>query len=358
MSNSTTIKFIGRKNELQKLQALFSDRRAALVVVNGRRRIGKSRLVAEFAKGKRFLSISGLAPSQGTTAQMQRDHFGRHLAKLLGVPPMSFADWSDAFDYLFHCIDDDKETVILLDEISWMGSCDPTFIPKLKNWWDDQVSHRPKTMLVFCGSVSTWIEKNIINSTAFFGRISFHLTLEPLTLPESAAFLKSIGFKGSNFEMYQILSILGGIPWYLEQIKPDDTVEQNIKRLCFEKGGMLVNEFKAIFHDLFDKEKGLQKNILDTLKDGAKTLAQVHKDLGKKPSGVWGKYMHQLITCGFVSQHPQWSLKTHLPLKQSLYRISDPFIRFYLKFIEPELGRISNNYFSELQPSEIFGFGF
>src|SRR3990167_7821808 len=86
-------------------------------------------------KEKAFLPFSGLAPVNGVTAQDQRDTFARELAILFNLPPFTFTDWSDAFAHLsIHFTA--KPTVILFDEISWIGSKDPTFVSKLKVWWD------------------------------------------------------------------------------------------------------------------------------------------------------------------------------------------------------------------------------
>ena len=347
--------FIGRKRELKKLQELYTQKQAILVVIKGRRRIGKSRLVTEFAKDKQFFSFTGLAPIDGITDQTQRDHFGRQLSTYLKIPPLTFTDWSDAFNYLSHSLND-KEAVVLFDEISWMGIKDPTFVPKLKAWWDQVVSEKQKIMLIFCGSVSTWIEDNIINSTAFFGRISLALTLEPLTLPECAQFLKLQNFRGSTIDVYKMLSIIGGIPWYLEQIMPQMTTDQNIKRLCFDKEGLLVNEFDQIFHDLFNGRGTMYKKILEALKNGMKTLADIRESLDFAHSGTLSKLVEHLITCGFVSKHAQWSLKTAKLSKQSLYRISDPYIRFYLKYIEPNRSRIDQDYYEQVALNQIPGF--
>lgn len=210
--------FIGRKTELERLRALYDQQSTALVVIKGRRRVGKSRLVAEFTASlpdHTFWSFAGLAPRDGTTAQEQRDHFARQLALMLKIPPLTFLDWSDAFEHLSRHVKGGN--IILFDEISWMGDKDPTFIPKLKAWWDTQ---KIPILLVICGSVSTWIEENILKSTALFGRINLSMTLEPLSIPESAEFLKKKGFKISDYDMYKLLSILGGIPWYLEQLNP------------------------------------------------------------------------------------------------------------------------------------------
>lgn len=112
--------------------------------------------------------------------------------------------------------------IILLDEISWMGA---------------QTLHM---VLVFCGSVSTWIEENILKSTAFFGRVNLTIALEPLSIPESSAFLIKLGMQLSDYDTYKLLSILGRVPWYLEQLSPSLTADENIKQLS----GLLVTEFK------------------------------------------------------------------------------------------------------------------
>lgn len=88
--------------------------------------------------------------------QSQRDHFARQLATHLKLFPFTFQDWTDAFEYLSSHIK--PGDIILFDEISWMGSKDPSFIPKLKAWGDKQ---QLPIRIVFCGSVSTWIEENI-----------------------------------------------------------------------------------------------------------------------------------------------------------------------------------------------------
>lgn len=128
-------RFIGRRQELRQLQDLNAFRRACLVVMRGRRRIGKSRLVTEFAKGKRFLQFSGLAPDKKIKPQDQLNTFAQQLAQNFSDPTLNFTDWSDAFTHLSNNLTD-QPTIILFDEISWMGSKDRTFISKLKIWWD------------------------------------------------------------------------------------------------------------------------------------------------------------------------------------------------------------------------------
>ncbi|MFT3742518.1 MAG: ATP-binding protein [Gammaproteobacteria bacterium] len=346
--------FIGRETELERLEALYRKKSPSLAVIKGRRRIGKSRLIAEFAShypNNTFWSFAGLAPIEGLTEQIQREHFARQFALQLKIPPLSFSDWSDAFEHLsLHLKAGD---IVLLDEISWMGAKDPSFVPKLKAWWDKQTK---PLLLVFCGSVSSWIEENILNSTAFFGRVNLTLTLEPLSIPESVELLRKLGLKNSVYETYKLLSLLGGIPWYLEQLDASHTVDENIKRLAFEPDGLFVTEFDKIFHDLFNGKGATYKKILHTLKDGPQTLADIRQKIEFAHSGTLSQMMEHLITAGFVQKQALWSFKTARLLKQSLYYIKDPYMRFYLKVIEPHAHQIALGGFKEVPLSALPGF--
>jgi uncharacterized protein len=346
--------FIGRENELGRLEALHKKQAPGLVVIKGKRRVGKTRLMTEFAfkhPQNKLWNFAGLAPVAGMDDQSQRDHFARQLAMALKMPPFTFQDWSDAFEHLARHLN--SGDIVLLDEISWMGSKDPSFIPKLKAWWDKQTT---PTLVVFCGSISTWIEDNILKNTAFFGRVHLTITLDPLTIPESANLLYAAGFQGSAYDTYKLLSILGGIPWYLEQVPSGQTADETIKQLCFEKDSLLVLELDRIFHDLFNNKGAIYKKILDALKDGMKTLVETRNLIGYTHSGTLSKHMEHLITAGFVKKQSLWSFKTAKTLKKSLYRICDPSMRFYLKLIEPKRNKIDLGGFQDITLSQLPGF--
>jgi AAA+ ATPase superfamily predicted ATPase len=346
--------FVGRNNELQRLEDLVQSGRACLAVIKGRRRIGKSRLAEEFGKKKEFLPFSGLVPVKGVTAQDQRDAFARQLMTLFHLPSLTFTDWSDAFaafsEYLTQ-----KPTVILFDEISWMGSKDPTFISKLKVWWDLVLQKHPFLVLVLCGSISTWIDKNIINSTAFFGRVSLYLNLTELSISQSKELLTLQGFKGSDLDFFKILAITGGVPWYLEQILPYENADENIKRLCFEKSGLLVHEFDRIFNDLFSSRGEIYKKIIELLSQGMKDRAALQKAIDYPLGGTLSQHLKALEICGFITKHPNWSLKTGKPGKATLYRLCDNYLRFYVHYIEPNLSKIEQGVFLEIPLSSLPG---
>lgn len=250
--------FVGRKKELVELNDLLRKKIASFVVIHGRRRVGKSRLIEEFGKSARFLEFSGLPPTRGTTAKKQRTEFLRQFKEKCGYSSIEATDWGDIFTLLA------KETatgrvIILLDEISWMGSRDPTFLGKLKIAWDLYFKKNPRLVLIVCGSVSAWIQENILGHTGFVGRISLSMQIEELPLPDCQRLLERLGCRYPAHEFFKIVGVMGGIPRYLEEVQRGFTADENIKRICFQPNGLLFREFDQLFSDLFSKNQGVYK---------------------------------------------------------------------------------------------------
>ncbi len=153
--------FIGREAELARLRGLLTSRSANLIVVRGRRRIGKSRLLAEFGKEMKSFFFSGNPPAGKTTAQSQRDIFVKQLARA-GIPGIQPDDWGNIFWHLSKHTQKGR-VLIVFDEISWMGGKDPEFLGHLKTAWDMYFSKNPHLIMALCGSISSWIEKNILS---------------------------------------------------------------------------------------------------------------------------------------------------------------------------------------------------
>jgi AAA+ ATPase superfamily predicted ATPase len=349
-----TIPFIGRQAELQELKQLQQNKLANLVVVQGRRRIGKSRLIEEFAKAQKFYNFNGLAPAKDTTDQMQRDEFARQISEKFNLPKFMMQDWGDLFTFLYTLIANEK-VVILFDEISWMGSLDPTFVGKLKNAWDTQFKKNTKLMLVLCGSISSWIEENIVSNTLFLGRPSLYLTLKELSLPECNQFWNAYTHKISPYEKLKLLSVTGGVPRYLELINPHLTAEENIRTICFTPNAPLLNEFERIFSDIFGKRSEIYKKIIDRLLIGTANLEEITESLKKTKTGDLSYYMKDLEMAGFVSRDFTWSIKTSKQSKFSVYRLKDNYVRFYLKYIEPNKQKIIKGFFTQRSVSMLPG---
>lgn len=345
------ISFIGRKKELKLLEQLPKTK-ASLVVVKGRRRIGKSRFVEEFAKNKSFIRFSGIPPEDGVTAQMQREIFAKQLSRELSLPYLVSDDWASLFEWLFKNLQK-KPSVILFDEISWMGAKDPTFLGKLKNAWDIYLSKIEGLVLILCGSVSTWIEENIVKNTAFFGRISLYIKLDELSIFESNLFLEQQGFKRSVSEKFKLLSAIGGVPWYLEQINGKLSADENLKNLFFTKNSALSMEFNLIFHDLFGSKGTIYKKIIVLLSSGPADLKKISESLNYSKSGVMSKYLDNLIEASFISRDFTWSIKSSEISRLSQYRLSDNYLRFYMKYVMPSEQRILLGHFSDISMASL-----
>lgn len=336
--------FVGRSSELKSLEGLTQKKSSSLVVIRGRRRIGKSRLVEEFSKKRRFLRLVGLAPTKETTAQSQREEFAKQLSLNLKMPQIVANDWSDLFLALARETQEGK-VVILFDEISWMGSKDADFLGKLKNAWDLQFKKNAELILILCGSVSAWIEENILQSTGFMGRLSLVLDLEELSLAECNQLFIETGFHGSAYEKFKILSVTGGIPRYLEEIKPDRLADENIKDLCFTKEGILFREFNEIFIDIFARRSETYKRIVEILVEGDKEFSDIVNGLGMTKTGHVSQYLHDLIQSGFIRRDHTWNVKEGKESSLSRYRLSDNYLRFYLKYIDKNKNKIGTKRF-------------
>jgi uncharacterized protein len=346
------IKFIGREIELQHLNDLLMKKTASLVVIKGRRRIGKSRLVEEFARGKLFYHFSGLAPIEGVTAQHQRDEFSYLLNQQTGLPEIQTTDWSKLFSLLNERTKKGR-VIIFLDEITWMAQDDPSFLPKLKNAWDLYYKKNPQLILILCGSISAWIEKNIVSSTGYFGRITQKITLRELSIQQCDGLLKAVGFKRSAYEKFLILSLTGGVPWYIEQINPGYSAADNIKRLCFEPEALMVEEHHHIFHDLFGKKSAIYQKITQFLSSGAAEYKAIAKGIQYSNSGALSRYLDELMISGYINREHSWSFKTGKESKIVTYRLSDNYLRFYYKYIHSKINKINNGQYKDINVTHL-----
>jgi AAA+ ATPase superfamily predicted ATPase len=339
-----TAPFIGRESELSRLQDLLKKRSSSLIVVRGRRRIGKSRLLAEFGKEMKSFFFSGMPPLAKMNAQLQREEFANQMVRN-GLPAIKPDDWGNLF-WALSKYTEAGQVLVVFDEISWMGGKDPTFLGKLKTAWDMYFSKNPHLVMALCGSISSWIEENILSSTGFLGRITIDLVLEELPLNVCNAFWYPKEKRISAFEKFKLLSITGGVPRYLEEIVPDLPAEKNIQNMCFTQGGLLVREFDEIFSDLFSRRSASYKEIVTSLADGAKELPDICKELKKSRGGLRNKYLNDLVKAGFIQRDFTWHLENGKEGKLSRYRLSDNYLRFYLKYISKNLAKIGRGNFS------------
>jgi uncharacterized protein len=332
--------FVGREEQLDDLLALMRKKTASLVTCRGRRRIGKSSLIAEFGrKAARFLAFEGLPPRPGLSNRDQLQAFSQQLARQTKLPAVTLDSWPQAFQLLASTLRNEW-TVVLLDEISWLGGYDPDFPGHLKTAWDTLLKTHAKLIVVLCGSVSAWITENILRNTGFAGRDSWDIVLPELPLHHCNRFWGKAGDRISSSEKLNLLSITGGVPKYLEEIDPGLSAEENIRRLCFQREGILFREFDQIWDEVFGKRAANYRSIVDVLADGSRAVQEISKALGKERSGHLSHDLDDLVLGGFLAKDTVFDPISGRDTRLLKYRLRDNYSRFYLRSIAPRRSRI------------------
>ena len=328
--------FYGRSEILARFTELWRKKVPSLVVCRGRRRIGKSTLLKQFAvrSGARFLSFEGLAPDEGMTNQDQLDEFTRRLARQTRLPKTKVSDWGDAFELLDSVLDN-RETVVLLDEISWMGKYDHRFPAKLKVAWDNLFHEHPRLIGVLCGSVSTWIQKNILGSKGFVGRVSLDVVVPELPPTECLKFWGARAKRTDWREILDVLAVTGGVPRYLEEMDFALPADENIRRTCFTPEGYLFRDFNEIFNDMLSDSNTLKKDIRHALARESLGTSEIAERLDRERNGHMSEALEELKVAGFIDEDGGLNPATGRRARTGRYRIRDNYARFFLRYVLP-----------------------
>lgn len=323
---------LGRENEKKIFDELLNSDKAEFVAVYGRRRIGKTFLVRQYLQKQIVFDFTG-SNNDETSAQLA--NFSRVFSEQCQELHQTPENWADAFFLLakhLKTIKRKSKIVIFFDELPWLDRPKSGFLSALEFFWNQYGSQINNLMLVVCGSAASWMIKNIVNAKdGLYKRMTRSIALEPFTLRETELFLK---YKKLHFTQYQIIKLymaLGGIPFYLEAIKPEMSVEQVIQDLFFEKNGFLQKEFKPLYQSLFKKAQH-HLQIATTLSSHPHGITREQISAATKipEGGSLSRALDNLIDSGFVTIILPFGKKK----KDALYRIVDFFSIFYLKFVQ------------------------
>jgi hypothetical protein len=242
----------------------------------------------------------------------------------------------DAFRQLNAAIENlpkNKRITIFLDELPWLATRKSGFLKALEYFWNTQWSYRKKLILVVCGSAASWMLKNVIYAKGgLHNRITVNIPLLPFTLGEVSSYLN---YRGNQFNEQQVLQfymVMGGIPHYLKNIKKSLSVALNINAICFQKGGLLFDEFDKLFHSLYDEPEVYIKIIRAIAKkrNGISRDDLITNVKEISDGGTLNIKLRSLEEAGFIS--------TFLPLGHARrgihYRLIDEYSIFYLYWIE------------------------
>lgn len=334
---------IGRKDEMAELERYYNQDNAVFVAVYGRRRVGKTFLVNEFFKNKFDYKVTGISSAEYERKQltdMQLSNFNLALNHYSGKIFPAPKDWMQAFRQLIEYLEtgaNKKRQVVFIDEIPWMDTPYSGFLTAFEWFWNSWGSTCRNLMLIVCGSATSWIVNNVINSKGgLHNRLSGKIFLSPFNLKEAELFYESRGIVWDRYEQIQSYMIFGGVPYYLSLLHKEESLSQNVDRLFFSKNGGLVNEFNNLFNALFDNAKEYIRTIelLDRHKSGL-TRNEIAVKLNSTSGGGLTKMIDNLEQCGFIA-----GISNGGRVNDKIYKIIDFYCLFYLKFVK-------NNDFSE-----------
>ena len=198
-------------------------------------------------------------------------------------------------------------------------------------FWNDWAVNQ-NIVVVICGSAATWMINNVVNAKGgLHNRITRHINLAPFTLAETEEYLKAQHIAFPRYEILQIYMAMGGIPYYLKEIKPGESARQNIDRICFSNQGILKDEFGKLYSSLFDKFDNHLKVIraLATKRKGL-TRNEILKITKLKSGGGLTRTLTELEESSFIARYPAFGKSQ----RSTLYRLVDEYSSFYIHFIE------------------------
>lgn len=223
--------------------------------------------------------------------------------------------WQKAFVQLKEYLKSVKtkgRKVIFIDEMPWLDNAKSGFLSAFEYWWNTYASAKDDIFLVVCGSATSWIIKNILKDRGgLHGRVTRQIHLQPFSLKETEQFLNA---KKLNIHRYQIAEyymIMGGIPYYLEQIEKQYSLSQNIDNMFFRKNSILREEYSKIFCSLF-KSPTKHLKVIEVLSEKRKGLSRddISELSGISNGGGLTTVLEELEQCGFIFINDNFSTNT------------------------------------------------
>ncbi len=326
-------KFIGRQEEIRVLKEALASEEAEMVSVIGRRRVGKTYLVKHVYAGQLDFEASGV---QNAPLSEQLQNFSLRLNETFfeGAAVLKPANWLDAFHQLGAALDRKKKAgrmVIFLDELPWFDSHKSGFLRGLSYFWNSWAVNR-NVVVVICGSSASWMIHNVLrNKGGLHNRVTKRLRLKPFTLSETEEYLTSRGIALDRYHILLIYMALGGIPHYLKEVVGHRSATQNINQICFSEGGLLRDEYLSLYPALFS-HADYHLAIIRALagKHYGMVRGEVVRAIPFPEGGRVTKVLQELIESGFVSEYFPFGKKK----KEKIFRLSDEYSLFYLRFIE------------------------
>lgn len=328
-----------RFEESEKLSEFFTSNKPELMVVYGRRRVGKTFLIREYFSNKKSVFFNATGMEKGTFLEQKTEFCNQIGATFYGGASLKVpGSWLNIFELLTKAINatpKNKKIVLFFDEFPWMVTKRSRLLEAFEYYWNQYWSRDSRIKLIVCGSLASWIIKNFLENTGgLYNRVTCRIHLHPLSLGETARFLKNKKIYLTNQQILTAYLVTGGIPLYLEQIKKGLSASQIVESLCFSKNGMLVAEMKNLFKSLFQKSAVYMEITREIAKHHyGITSSDLSKKLNILRGGSLSEKLDDLEEAGFIMSFLPYQHKE----KGTFFRISDEYSLFYFRWIEPNM---------------------
>jgi AAA+ ATPase superfamily predicted ATPase len=325
---------IGREQESKNLLEATERNEAQLVVVYGRRRVGKTYLVRETFGNRFYFDHSGIAKG---TMRDQLDAFRDSLLRCGATEVPELGNWRTAFLELERFIKAGgirRKKVLFIDELPWMDTPKAGFVKWFEAFWNGWCSARKDVVLVICGSATSWIVKNVFrNRGGLHNRVTDQILLKPFSLRECRDMCRQRGLVLTDNDIAELYMVFGGIPFYWSLLRKGRSAAQSIDELLFARNGKLRNEFDELFSSLFGENPiyvGIVR-ALSKVRSGVER-GEILKSVGLEKGGNAKRYLDDLERCGFIRRYTAYGKKK----RDATYQLIDNFSLFHLDFIDGE----------------------
>ena len=326
--------FINRQQELQTLDELIQEPGAQLIMLYGRRRVGKTTLLTHWARQTGlpvFYWVAKRDPRELLLANLARAIYAwQHNADV--DIPIQPQDWEQVFKMLAQAAGD-RQAIVILDELPYALQQDSGLGSHLQAAWDHLFKDR-RAILILSGSHIGMLTDLIRYQAPLYGRLTAQFPLYPLRFADISAFLPRYDVQ----QRLAVFAILGGVPAYLERWQDNLSLKENVERLFLKRTGWFRNEPQVLISDLTERETVNYEAILKTIAAGHHDRESIAAHAAIKNTAL-SHYLPRLMDLQFVERRipatvPLKELKTS---RRSRYYLRDPFLRFYYRFIDPNL---------------------
>jgi len=320
--------FIGREAELAFLQSKYEEKGGQLIVLYGRRRVGKTETLREFCKDKPHVFYS----CTQSTDKVQLAKFSGRLLKE-DIPAKKyiseFADWESAVRSVLDLPYGDRKKMLIIDEFPYMCKGNKSIPSILQNLWDAELKDQ-NVMIVLCGSAMSFIEKELLaEKNPLYGRPTGIYKMTAMGFYDAIKFFPNY----SDEDKVLCYAILGGIPHYLRQFNPELSVAENIKRNILTKGCVLYSEVDFLLHQEL-RETPIYNSIIEAVALNNTKLNDISTKALIDDTSKTSVYLKNLIELGIVEREFSVDVKARekANANRGTYRLTDNFFRFWYAF--------------------------